>query len=153
MKKKIFFILLLMVILLTGCDNKETVTECNYVNKQTKAGYTITSTYTIYAKGKLVNKVEINQVIDSENQEKLNEFETSLTSQYKTNNSLYGGYEFTSNKEDNKLTFNVTIDYSVLNMELFIKNNAAMKDHVNKKNKLTLEGATKLYQSTGAVCK
>ena len=37
-------------------------------------------------------------------------------------------------------------------MKQFIDNNAAMKEYTEN-NKLTLDGAKKMYEATGAVCK
>ena len=62
---------------------------------------------------------------------------------------MYGGYTYNSK---DKLELSVSIDYTVFDMNKFINNNAAMKDYVNKSNKLTIDGIIKMFEASGSTC-
>ena len=109
--------------------------------------------YKIIAKKDIVNKVEITQVIESDDEKVLKDFKSQLEEQYKSNKKTYGGYTYKVNIKGKKLTADVTIDYKKFDLDKFVKANGAMKEYVNKKNELTLDGAKKMYKSTGAKCK
>jgi len=61
-------------------------------------------------------------------------------------------YYYITNK-DGKVVSKVTIDYSKIDIDKFVKENPAMKSYVNKYNQITLEGVKKMYESMGATCK
>jgi len=153
MKKNIYVILFLsLIVLLTGCKNKEVITKCNLTDNQVNSGYKIKNEYEIYSKDEIVNKVTIKQVITSNNKELLNKFKKNLKESYKNNNSRYKGYSIKINVKKNKLIAESTINYDKMNLNKFIKDNKATKEFINKDNKLTLEGAKKMYSSIGAKC-
>ena len=138
-----------LLIVLFGGNKKVT---CNLVSDQTKNGYKLESKYVISSNGKEVKTVNIEETITSKDKKTLEKFEKQLKEQYEFNNKTYKGYNFKVSNKGGKVTTSVTIDYSKFDMEKFIKNNEAMKQYT-KNNKLTLEGAKKLYESTGAKCK
>ena len=154
--KKIIFggvavgVVLLFLLLIIFGGSKKTV--CNLVSNQTKNGYKLETKYEIFSKGDIVSTVKINETITSKDDKKLEKFEKQLNDQYKFNQNTYKGYTFKVIKNGNKVTTDVTINYNNFDMAKFIKNNEAMKQYT-KNNKLTLEGAKKLYESTGAKCK
>lgn len=151
MKKYISIVAVIVLCLfLTGCKGKKVVTNCSSSSKQTN--YEIKTEYAINSRKDIVESVEINQTITSKDNKVLTNFEKQLKDQYKSNASLYGGYTYDVKVKGKKLTSKVTINYEELNMKKFVKDNGAMKDYVNKDNKFTLEGAKKLYKSTGAKC-
>ena len=151
MKKYLNLLLILFCcLLLTGCKGKKEVLKCEGVSKQTN--YTISTNYEIESRDNIVSKVIVKQVIQSKNKKILTSFKKQLTNQYKSNNSTYGGYKYDININGKKLTSNVEIDYESINLKRFIKDNSAMKDYVNKDNQFTLDGAKKLYESTGSKC-
>lgn len=152
MKRYIKFLLLILCItILSGCDSDLDTTNCSLNNKQ--IDYTIKTTYKITSSKDIVNKVEIKEVIASKDKKKLRSFKEQLTNQYKNNNKLYKGYKYEADLDGDTLTLEVTIDYEKMNLKKFVKDNAAMKKHVNKDNKFTLKGAKELYKFTGARCK
>lgn len=154
MKKgfKILFISL-FVFLLAGCDNgKEIVTKCELTSNQTSSGYSLDSTYEIYSKGGVVNKVKTKEVVTTEKDDILTYFETYLNQSYKTASDTYGGYTYKVTKSDKKVSSDVTIDYNKMDLDKFVSDNSVMKAYVNKDNKVTLEGVTKIYESLGATC-
>ncbi len=145
----------IMCICLCACGKKKTkedVTTCKLESNQEGSGYKLEATYKIYSKKDVVSKVDTEEIVISEKEDVLNTFESSLKTQYKNNNDLYGGYDYKITKDGNKVTSKVVIDYSEMDMDKFIDNNSAMKSFVNKSNKLTLEGAKSIYTSVGAKC-
>ena len=153
MKKYIKTLLLILItIILCGCGKKLEITKCNFKSDQSASSYKINTKYTIYSYKDIVEKVDINQVITSSNKNVLKEFKQSFNSQYKLNSKTYGGYEYKMKIKKNKLTLNVTIDYTEFNMKKFVNNNKAMQKYINKDKKLTLKGIKQLYKTSGTTC-
>lgn len=125
---------------------------CMNISNQKNEGYKIKNIYTISADNGIVSKVVIKEIITSKKSEILSDFKNQLNSQYEYNKKMYGGYSYEIITNNDKLLVDVTVDYNDINLELFIKDNEAMKKYT-KNNKLTLEGVKKLYESTGAKCK
>lgn len=151
MKKIIYSVLtILLVVILTACGSGKKTLKCTYSSEQTN--YKINTEYTINAKKKIVQTVDIKQVIESDNQETLDKFEKELNEQYENDNNLYNGYTYEVKKEENKVVATITIDYTKMDLNKFIRNNGAMKKYVNDDNEYTIDGAEKLYTSTGATC-
>lgn len=149
MKKIKYLVLVLSLVLLTGCSKKMT---CTSTSDQSKSGYKLESKYEITTNNNNVTKVEIEETITSSDKKKLEKFEKQLDEQYSYNKKKYGGYTYKVTNSNGKVTSKVTIDYKKFDMKQFIKDNAAMKTYT-KDDKLTLDGAKKLYESTGATCK
>lgn len=155
MKKYIKFLFIFSFIFLTiGCtnNNEEIVRKCTLSSDQSSNGYKLDSIYEIHAKGKEVKSVITEEIVTSSSEEILTYFEEQLNSTYNTANETYGGYTIDIKKDSNKLTSKVTIDYTKMDMDKFIENNSGMKTYINSNNKLTLNGATKIYESLGATC-
>lgn len=149
MKKGISLVVVLsLCILLTGCGK---VMKCSSSSEQ--KNYNISTDYKIESSGKIVTKVTIKQVIESKDKKVLENFKKQLEDQYKSNNTVYGGYDYKVKISGKKLTADVTINYKKFDLDKFVKTNGAMKEYVNKDNKLTVDGAKKMYKSTGATCK
>lgn len=143
----------LTIILISGCDNKEVqVTKCTSVNNNIDAKYNLKSEYTIYSEDNIVNKVEIKETVISSSTPILDYFETYLKNLYETNNNLYGGYNNKIIKENDELISNTTINYKNINFEKYIKDNEIIKDYINNKNELTLDGIKTIYTTLGATC-
>ena len=142
-------LLLVLCILLTGCG--KTIT-CNNPKSEQK-DYSISTDYKIKAKGDIVTSITIKQVIESKEKKVLKNFKKQLEDQYKSNNNIYGGYDYKVSIKGKTLTADITIDYKKFDLAKFVKTNGAMKKFVNKDNKLTVKGAKKMYESTGAKCK
>ena len=155
MKKgfKILFISL-FVFILAGCGKaEEKVTKCELTSNQAASGYSLKSTYEIYSKGNVVDKIKIKEVVTTDKENIITYFESYLEQTYKTANETYGGYTYKVTKSDKDITADVTIDYTKMNLDKFISDNSSMKSYVNKDNKITLEGVTKIYEALGATCK
>lgn len=154
MKKNIKIISVLSILLLSGCGtNKEVlVTKCTSSQNNLQANYTLKSEYTIYSQKGVVNKVESIETINSSSEAILDYFDTYLTSTYEQANKVYGGYNNKVTKNDDEVISKITIDYKSMDMNKYVEDNSAMKNYVNSKNELTLEGIKVAYQSIGATC-
>lgn len=150
MKRINLILFICFCLLLTGCNVEKVVVNCKSSTKQ--SNYSIKSNYKIISRKDIVEKVTIKQVIKSGDNDVLKKFEKQLLEQYKSNNNFYGGYKYDIKIVKKQLIADIAIDYEKINMKKFVKDNVAMKDYVNKKNQFTLNGAKKLYQSTGAKC-
>ena len=153
MKKYLSIVVLFsLCILLTGCKGKLINTKCSSESDQTASGYKISDSYNISSRKNIVEKIELKRVIEKDDINKLNNFKNNLDRQYKDNNSKYDGYSYNIKEEDNKLLIELTIDYTKIDMNKFVTDNVAMKNYVNDKNQLTLDGAKKMYETSGNKC-
>ena len=139
-------LLVLVVLLLTSHKTMK----CTSTSKQ--KDYTLETQYTVKAVGNKVKKVNIKETITSKDDKILEKYENQLKEQYEYNKKTYGGYSFKVTNKNGKVKSNVDINYKRFDMKKFIENNEAMKTY-SKNNKFTLDGAKKLYESTGATCK
>lgn len=150
--KKFIFVLPILAICLTGCGDKKGIIECELSSNDVVNGYALNSTYKINYNGDFVTSVDTEEIVSSENDELLNNFETTLNDTYYKTNTAYGGYTYNVVKENGKVVSTVTIDYSKMNIEQFVKDQPSLKTYV-KDNKLLAEGIQALYESMGATCK
>ena len=143
-------VIILFVVIVILFSSKTTV--CTSKSDQSKNGYILETKYIIKSKGKNVVSINTQETITSKDKKKLDKFEKDFKEQYSYNSKNYGGYKYTVTNKNGKVTTNVTVNYNKFDMKKFIRNNEAMKKYTEKE-KLTLEGAKKLYTSTGAKCK
>ena len=149
MKKIINIALVLcLCVLLTGCGK---TVKCTSTSKQKK--YTMDTEQVIKTKGDIVTSITTKYVIVSKDKKTLKDFKKQLEDQAKSNDATYKGYDCRASIKKDKLTVNITIDYKKFDLDKFVKDNAAMKEYVNKDNKLTVDGAKKMYKASGATCK
>ena len=154
MKKglKILFISL-FVILISGCgkSDKEVVSTCTLSSDQSSNGYKISSNYEIHSKNGLVNSVTTKETVESDNEQVRSYFKKTLEDSYNTANESYGGYTYNVTEDGNKIISDVTIDYSKMDLNKFVKDNSQMKSYI-KNNKISLDGMKKIYETLGATC-
>ncbi len=168
-KIKISIILSVFCILLSGCEsnsNEELEKNisstididddgaslvCTTDYDYTELNYTLGSKYVVFAdKDGKVTKVISKEIISSTDKDKLDEFETYLTQNH-SSASAYSGYDYNVEKEKNKVTSEVTIDYSEFDLKRFVEDNSS---NTNEKiEELTLDSIEKQYVSLGAECK
>lgn len=148
------FAALLVVTLLCGCGakEKERVIKCTASQNNLANGYEIKSEYNIYAKGDVVKSVKTKETVISDQEAILNTFETTLNSTYGTYSKEYGGYKYEIVKDNNTVTSNVEIDYSVMDLARFADDNSVLKNYMNDNNELTVDGLKTMYKSLGATC-
>lgn len=148
-----FLSLMFLTILMSGCENNELqVTKCTSINNNLSAKYSLKSEYIIYTKKDIVSKVEVKETVISDSSVILDYFETYFTNLYKTSNESYGGYTNKIAKENDELTSTTTINYEIVDIEKYGKDNATIKNYLNDKNEFTLEGIKTLYTTLGATC-
>ena len=154
MKKRLGICLILIIVIcivIFFLSNRSKKTICMLNSKQ--SDYQASTEYSIYSKNDLVLKVVSKSVVESSNEELLNEMKKNYNKQYKTLNSEYSGYDYKVTVKDNKLYSAVKVNYKKYNMKKFIYDNGAMKAYVNDKKQYTLNGAKEYYESIGATCK
>lgn len=137
-----------VLLILTGCGNKGKIT-CSSSSNYTS--YNTESKYTIYYTGELVDSVETVEIVTSSNDAVLSTYETTIKSLYENMNSNYGGYTFTTEIKDGKLTVITTIDYNKLDIAKLVENVSTYKNYY-KNGKLTVEGVKSIYTGIGATC-
>ena len=142
-------IIVFIIIILLVSDRKIT---CIMETDQSKNGFIFNSEYVIKYKKNIVNKVKITETITSSDNTILEKYNKQLEKQYSDMNKLYNGYNNKITISKGSVISKTTINYKEFDMKEFIKDNEAMKQYT-KDNKLTVEGAKKLYESSGATCK
>lgn len=159
--RKIFGITICAVavlLLVSGCGSKQAVAaeektlSCTLHRRDVINNYELDSTYVVYYKNNVVNKVKTTEVVSSSDQTIIDYFKETLDSSYSAMDKAYGGYEYTITPEDGKVTSITSIDYTKINMDQLIKDDASIKSIVNSKNQITVNGIKKLYQQMGAEC-
>ena len=150
--KKISFLFIVIIFLLTGCNNGKLTFTCNIKTIQEANGYTLTSKYKVYSKNNIVTKVVINEVIKTDNEKIIDSFKSILENQYKGANDKYGGYTYKIKKEKGKLISSSTMNFKKMNMKSFITDNN-MKEFSNKDNQITIKKMKEYYEGLGAKCK
>lgn len=144
--------LVIIIALVLLLSNKTQTLTCTNTSNQSASGYTLESTYVIKSKNNIVKEIKIEEVITSEDQDVLKRFEDQFNEQYEYNKNTYGGYEYKVINKDNKVSTDVLIKYTKVDMKIIISNNEAMKEYT-KNDKLTLSGAKTMYEKSGATCK
>lgn len=140
------------LLLLTGCSKTE-ITTCKLESNNTADGYKTSTNYTIESKKGYVTKIEFEDVTTSDNETVLNNLKELVESSYASSKKNYGGFEYSVSLDGGKLTSKVTMDFDVLNLDKYVKDNtSSFKSKYIEDGKLTLEGATTLYESYGATC-
>lgn len=132
--------------------NNYKITKCTLDNDQSKSDYKSITNYTIYSKNNVVKKVISKEVLTSKNTTIIMYFTDLLEKQYKSENDKYGGFSYDVSSKGDKVVSNVTIDYSKMDLDKYIKDNTAMKSYVNNDNNVTLSGIKTMYESLGAKC-
>ena len=143
-----------IALTLSGCTNEEerTIT-CTMYKKDVINNYELNSTYKVYAKGDVVNKVKTTEEVNSADELILDYFEETLDTNYSAMDEAYGGYEFEITRETGKIRSVTTIDYSKMNLKQLAKDDASIKAILNDDEKITVKGITNLYKQMGAECK
>lgn len=142
-----------MTLLLSGCgkETAQTMT-CTLTQKDVVNQYELDATYVVNYKNDLVTDVETTEIVTSDDTTVLDSFEQQLKQIYQAMQDSYGGYDINIQNDGQKVTSIVKIDYQKLNFDQLIEDNSAMKNYVNDKNQLTLDGIKTMYQSQGISC-
>jgi len=144
-------VLLPLLLLLTGCGEKTGVIKCTGSAKDVVNKYETKSEYKINYKGDYVESVETVETVTSENEEFLKQMQDTVKELYDGYNKEYGGYTFDVSIKDDKLVSTVSIDYSKMDIDKFVKDQSVLKNYV-KDGKLTVDGLKSMYTTMGATC-
>ncbi len=150
MKKIITVVLILGIVLLTGCSEKEGKLVCKKeqdINSNTK----LESVYTVAYKNGYVTKLNTEEIITSEEESILNTYKDNLEKVY----SAYNNIKYYENKikiEGNRLISTTKVDYEHIDTDKLIE--------IDENNKVAIEnGKVKVsvlkeaYEQLNATCK
>ena len=155
MKKVLQGVVFSMLILMaSGCGNeKEVMKTCTMTTNNVAENYKMENEYKVYGKGKVATKAVTIETVTSEDQEVLDYLEDYVRTSYEKNNKAYGGYSHKLTNENGKLVSETTIDYTKMDVKKFVEDNSVMKNYVNSKDQLLIDGLLAIYKATGATCK
>ncbi len=143
-------VLLLIIILLTGCSKDKYFT-CKIDLNNEQMEYRLNATYKVYYKNSYVTKIEKNEVYQTDNEDTYNYFNEAKNLEYLNLNNLYGGITHTINLRENKVILDATFDMSIVDIKKMIKNKYIDRDYVIGSN-LTVGGIKNIYKEKGATC-
>lgn len=129
--------------------NKENKIICT--NKSINEKYSLESKYKVYYKKNEVYKIIIEEKIEAATTSILNEITNNVNQTYQKYKEEIGSYDYIINKNKNKATTKITINYDQINMEAYKKYNP--NANLNENNKYNLEDLKKLYEERGITCK
>ena len=166
MKKMLSILMLSSLIFLTACGEKVKVkldtnlSQSIRINEEgaklvcttdydyTDLNYTLGSKYVVFADDNdKVTKVIAKEIIQSNDDDKLKEFEEYLVQNHSAA-VQYNGYDYNIDKENNKVISTVEIDYKEFDIKKFYEDNEEKADA-----NLTLDSIEKQYVTLGAECK
>lgn len=146
---KIMF-LLVVFICMSGCGNEKYFV-CTIDVDNSNENYSLNATYKVYYDGNYVTKIEKNDYYSSNDLTVLNYFKEYKTLEYDNLNSLYGGFDYSVDLNENDLIFNTTINLEDVDIKKMLSNGDINSDYVVS-NKLTTSGIKYLYKAKGAIC-
>lgn len=164
--KKCLLIILVMLLVFTGCGKKEekdaekdkvttgqTETESKMVCtlSNVTSDYTLNATYTIYYEGKYVDYVHSVENLKSDDTTVLNTIYDFTLSSYKKMKDNYGGYDFNVNKTGNTVVSDIKIYYSRMDLQRYVNDNPTLRQYVEN-DKMLVDGVKSLYTQVGAKC-
>lgn len=123
---------------------------CNLTNETDE--YKLESIYTVQYKEDVITMVLFYEEIDSDDKDVITDLYEEKSNKYKNFNNSYGGLLYNIGKGSKRLTFEVSIDYTKVNMNALLENDSTLKNYVNDKNQLTVNGIKEYYYSLGIVC-
>ena len=150
MKK--YLLLLVFVLLLTGCmkEEKGKIT-CTLNSNDVINNYKLDAKYVINYVNDIVEFVETEEIVTSSDSSTLSYFENYLNDTYKKMNDSYSGYEYSITNANGKVTAKVKIDYNKMDINQYIIDQPSLKSYV-KDNKFKKDGLKSIYESMGAEC-
>lgn len=149
--KKLILLVPALLLSLTGCATQTGTINCTLSSKDVVNGYELDSVYKINYTGDYVDSVETVEVVTSDSDSILDTFETTLNDSYSATSEAYGGYTYEVTREEKKVTSDVTIDYSEMDIKEFVEDQPTLNSYVED-GKFLVEGIKALYESMGATC-
>ena len=165
------FILLLTLLTLTGCGEKiktkknikvnlldeinleaeEANIICSSYNKDNEDYEVAAKIAVYYDNNENIIKIESSELIASENNNILNDFESYYNSNYEKI-ANYGGYTYDVHQEKKRLVSNVIIDFNTFNTESYIADYPEIADTFNEEFKLTKDNLLNTYNNQNISC-
>ena len=143
-------VLLLIIVLLTGCSKDEYFTcKIDLNNEQMK--YQLNAIYKVYYKNSYVTKIEKNEIYETKNEDTYKYFNETKNLEYLNLNNLYGGIIHTIKLKENKVILNATFDMNVIDIKKMVKDKYIDSDYIIGNN-LTVGGIKNIYKEKGANC-
>lgn len=143
-------LLLLVLIILTGCSDKYITCSSNTSNEDMK--YSYNANYKVYYKGKYVTKIIKEEIYTTELTSTYNYFKNYKKLEYKHLSDVYGGYDYKIDLNRGEIKIKATIDVKELDVEKMIKNDMIDKYYTSK-NRIYLSGLKKHYEEKNIICK
>lgn len=154
MKKKFLLVtLLVMTLLVTGCNSKSEETKvltCSRTATVTE-GVRMDLSYKVTYKGDYVEVIETLEKIISDDETILETYKTSVESMY----SPYKGvehYDYEVTVDGDTLTSKTKIDYSKIDTDKMIEIDSANATLI-KDGKILVDDVQTMYETVGATCK
>ncbi len=143
MERKYLILILLSLVLISGCDKKKTLT-CTKTEKETGMNLTTTTT-TNFKNDKITSiKLELNAKLDSTYVKYKDTIKTSLEQQYSIYKDEKGVTYHTSAKDDT-IKFNLIVDNKAISKET--------RKNLNISNNEGYEKSKKSLENDGYTCK
>ena len=143
MKRKYFILMILSILLISGCNKKKTLT-CTKTEKETGMNLT-TTTITNFVNDKISSlKLDINAKLDSSYVKYKDTIKQSLEKQY----SIY--------KDEKGITYHTNIKDDTITFSLIVDNKAISKDtrkNLNISNSENYEKSKESLENEGYTCK
>jgi len=151
MKKISIVILLISILLLTGCS-KEKYFLCKIDLYNKVQEYELNAEYKVYYDDSYVTRIEKKEIYKTNKKDTLNYFNEYKNLEYTNINNLYGGVTHNIKKEIDKIILDASIDFSLTNINKMVKDKYIDGDYVID-DKLTISGIKEIYKEKGAICK
>ncbi len=148
--KKIIVLGIALLVFITGCgaepEQKMVCTRTGNMN-----GIKMDFRYEVYYQGQDVNKVETKEIIESDSQETLNTYKTTIENLYSNFDNI-DNYKYNVVVEGNTLTSTTDINYAKIDMDQLLEVDSSIQQLLNDNNKVDLEKVTSVYEQAGATC-
>lgn len=148
--KKIIVLGIALLVFLTGCGNEpEQKMVCTRTGNMN--GIKMDFRYEVYYQGQDVNKVETTEIIESDSEETLNTYKTTIENLYGNFDNI-DNYKYNVVIEGNTLTSTTDINYAKIDMDQLLEVDSSIQQLLNDNNKVDLEKVTSVYEQAGATC-
>lgn len=151
MKKAIISILMVSILIFTGCSNQkeEKTMSCNRTLEQ--SGLSMDLTYNVSYVGSNVTKVESVEKVTSDNSTVLETYKTQIEKVYEPYKDIEY-YDYSVNINDNTLTSKTNINYEKIDTDKMISVDSANSQLI-KKGKINIDTLKSYYEALGITCK
>ena len=152
MRKVLLTVLLVTVLMVTGCSSsEETKTLTCTRNATVTTGVRMELSYKATYKGDYVELIETEEKVISDNESVLDTYKTSIESLYSPYKDVEY-YNYSVDVSGDTLTSKTRIDYSKIDTDKLIEIDSANASLI-KDGKIKIDDIRTMYESAGATCK